>query len=194
VSADAPVNSGPRGNSNRVDATVPTVVAPKVDDKATVAEEQDGQSQSEFHPPFPDREELFLPPTDGSTEPKTGRPAESGVVLKGFANLDGSRALLTIDGKFVALKAGESRGDVKVISIDPPQVTFRQGNRRYTRTLRSDSTHRDDTSVPTPQEPEEPTPQELEEPAPQEQKEPAPQEQGDNGPSTTGQPRASATP
>ena len=88
-----------------------------------------------FQYPFPDREELFLPPTK---RPPTSEPRpknDEDVVLMGFANFGGARAVLKIDGIVTPLRAGESRGEVRVLAIDPPRVNLQRGNRRWTESL-----------------------------------------------------------
>ena len=56
-------------------------------------------------------------------------------MLKGFVNVAAVRALLAVDGIVVPLQAGQSRGALQVLSVDPPRVTLQRGDRRWTETL-----------------------------------------------------------
>ncbi|MEX0714427.1 MAG: hypothetical protein WD278_18975, partial [Pirellulales bacterium] len=88
-----------------------------------------------FKPPYPERRELFLPPqkpVDAAAVEQVGRPR---VKLKGFANLDGLKALVSVDGVVSAVESGQFRGDVQVISIKPPRVTFQRDGHRWTESL-----------------------------------------------------------
>jgi hypothetical protein len=87
-----------------------------------------------FQPPFPNREELFLPPAEKPAIATRPRSNED-VVLMGFADVEGEKALLKIDGVITPLRAGESRGAVRVLAIDPPRVTLQRGSRQWTERL-----------------------------------------------------------
>lgn len=89
-----------------------------------------------YQPPFPDRIDLFSPPKHVSHTPRASseRSADS-VVLMGFANLDGPRVLLAIDGTVKPLADGEESSGVKVISIAPPQAVLQRGRSRWTASI-----------------------------------------------------------
>ena len=90
---------------------------------------------AQFEPPFPDRQELFLPP--GPQEPVKPQAVrkDSSIQVKGFANADGMHALLMIDGRLTAMRVGESRGGVEVLSVKPPRVMLRQDGQSWTESL-----------------------------------------------------------
>lgn len=91
----------------------------------------------EFEPPFPGRLHPFAPPGRVATSANRKLVAEeSGVSLKGFANVSGIRAVLLIDGEATTLAEGQQHGDVRVIAIQPPEVTLRRGREVWKETLR----------------------------------------------------------
>lgn len=93
-----------------------------------------------FEPPFGDRVDLFLPPqSDAGSLPATPASPDAGqVVVKGFVNLGTPRAVLQIGDLVAPLAEGESRYDIRVLSIDPPQVVLQRGGNRWTATLVQD--------------------------------------------------------
>lgn len=93
------------------------------------------EPQPAFQPPFPDRQELFLPPKGRPSTAAVRPSSNSEVLLKGFANPGDLHALLTIDGIVTPLRAGQSRGGIRVLDISPPEVTLRRGNRQWTERL-----------------------------------------------------------
>ena len=94
-------------------------------------------SSAQFKPPFPDRQELFLPPEQQETVKPQAARKDSSVKVKGFANADGMHALLVIDGRLTAMRVGESRGGVEVLSVKPPRVVLRQDGQSWTESLSS---------------------------------------------------------
>jgi hypothetical protein len=93
------------------------------------------EAELAFEWPFPDRNEIFLPPR-GKPPTRSNQPeARRDVALMGFANVWGIQALLRIDGIVTPLRAGESRGEVRVLAIDPPKVDLQRGERRWTESL-----------------------------------------------------------
>ena len=97
-------------------------------------ESKNASPKQAFQPPFPNREELFLPPAEKPAS-ATRFKSDQDVTLMGFANVEGKKALLKIDGIIRPLRAGESRGEVRVLAIDPPRVTLQRGNREWTESL-----------------------------------------------------------
>ncbi len=92
----------------------------------------------EFKQPFPSREELFQPPEPAETAKPVQASKDENVQLRGFANADGLHVLLAIDGRLTALRVGQSRDDVEVLSIKPPSVVLRRGDRRWVESLRAE--------------------------------------------------------
>ena len=114
----------------RADPPAPSSMAGGAD-----VEAEDAFNPRVFKPPYPQRRELFLPPqkpVDAAAVEQVGRPR---VKLKGFANLDGLKALVSVDGVVSAVESGQFRGDVQVISIKPPRVTFQRDGHRWTESL-----------------------------------------------------------
>jgi hypothetical protein len=92
------------------------------------------KKEAKFQPPFPQRQELFIPPAPKADAPKR-HEVLADVALKGFANVGGLRALIQIGGKTVPLAAGQTLGEITVVSIEPPQVTLQRGRLRWTESL-----------------------------------------------------------
>ena len=89
-----------------------------------------------YNPPFPEREDLFQPPNPELAAKSARSVAASDVVLKGIVRFEGARALLEIDGQVVAVRERSQHGSVHVVSIDPPRVTLKRGERTWTASLR----------------------------------------------------------
>ena len=85
--------------------------------------------------PYPEREDLFLPPKLVDSRRAATSPDDLTLQLKGFANSDQTRALLMINGRLTPLKAGDAHGEIEVLSIVPPQVTLRRGGRTWIESL-----------------------------------------------------------
>ena len=82
-----------------------------------------------FETPFGERVNIFDPPAEHDIPKDEAPEAESGsdgVRLRGFVNVGISRVMLEIDGQLEALEAGETKQGVKVVAINPPQVTLMQ--------------------------------------------------------------------
>jgi len=89
----------------------------------------------EFTPPFPDRTELFEPPRRAQSTVRRDDESGNTVELKGFVNVDGHRAILSIDGVIAPVAVGDEKYGVQVISIDAPSVVLQRGRSRWTATL-----------------------------------------------------------
>lgn len=89
-----------------------------------------------YNPPFPEREDLFAPPNPELAAKAARSTAATDVVLKGIVQFEGARALLEIDGQVVQLRERGHHGSVHVVSIDPPRVTLKRGERTWTASLR----------------------------------------------------------
>ena len=103
-------------------------------ESAPVSTEQE-PANTTLEYPSPGREEIFLPPVKQPLADQRSSDSGEGVVLMGFADVDGARVILRIDGIITSLRAGESRGDVSVLSIDPPKVTLQRAGRQWTKSL-----------------------------------------------------------
>ncbi|NUQ65902.1 MAG: hypothetical protein HUU20_25855 [Pirellulales bacterium] len=89
----------------------------------------------DFAPPFPQRQELFVPP-DQTIAAKTVRQVGGAeVALKGFVDFEGRCAVLEINGSIVCLREGQEQHGIAVIAVDPPQVTLQYQGRQWTETL-----------------------------------------------------------
>lgn len=120
--------------------TAPTD-SPADDQKASAANAQDpagAEAAAAFETPFPPRADLFAPPPrGGQTSIRTTDDGETvaRVALKGFVNVGGQRAVLLIGDEIAPLGIGQERHGVRVIAIEPPQVTLQRGRTRWTESL-----------------------------------------------------------
>ena len=91
------------------------------------------QVLADFKPPFPDRTQLFQPPRNptGAAKPEAASP----VALRGFVNVNGLKALLSVNGQTSPVQVGEQLAGVDVIAIDPPSITLQRGRIRWTEQL-----------------------------------------------------------
>jgi hypothetical protein len=90
---------------------------------------------AQFAPPFPDRQELFVPPQRAQGTVRVEDQNGESVELKGFVNVDLPRVVLSIDGVISPIHEGGEKYGVEVISIQPPSVVLQRGRRRWTATL-----------------------------------------------------------
>ena len=88
-----------------------------------------------FTPPFPQRDELFQPPNHKGLTKAQRDEVRTEVVLKGFVNVDGTKALVSVNGKVAAMAVGDTQFGIEVVSIAPPQVTLQRGRVRWTEAL-----------------------------------------------------------
>ncbi len=91
--------------------------------------------EANYTPPFPEREELFVPPRRNTNVVRTDTGGETSVELMGFVDVGGAHAVLAIDGEVTPLKIGAEKYGVQVISIDEPSVVLQRGRTRWTATL-----------------------------------------------------------
>lgn len=89
-----------------------------------------------YTPPYPEREEMFLAPQI-EVNTKTARAVSSlaRAALKGIVDLGGQQALIEIEGHVYHLRENEQLRGVTVVSINPPQVTLKQGESQWTESL-----------------------------------------------------------
>jgi hypothetical protein len=92
-------------------------------------------ASAEFVPPFPDRLELFEPPKRAQSTVRRDDESGNTVELKGFINVNGPRAVLSIDGVIAPIAEGGEKYGVQVISIDVPTVVLQRGRSRWTASL-----------------------------------------------------------
>ena len=90
-----------------------------------------------FKPPNPDRTNPFsiadAQVNDSSDNLNQGNSPR--VVVYGFANVSGERAVLLIDGRRCTLAVNERINGVQVVKIDPPSVTLQTGNFLWTASM-----------------------------------------------------------
>jgi len=90
------------------------------------------QASDSFEPPFPDRVELFVAPKrQGRGAKQSTDGIQNAVELLGFVNVDGQRAILSIDGLVSPLAEGSHEAGIEVISIQPPAVVLQRGRQRW---------------------------------------------------------------
>lgn len=84
-----------------------------------------------FTPPFPERVELFSPPKRALATVRKEDDGGTTVELKGFVNVNGPRAVLSIDGVIAIIPEGGEKYGVQVMSIDPPSAVLQRGKARW---------------------------------------------------------------
>jgi len=89
----------------------------------------------EFKPPFPERADLFEAPKRAQNAVRRDDEHGQSVELKGFVNVDGPSAVLSIDGVLSPVPEGGEKFGVQVISIDPPKAVLQRGRSRWTAKL-----------------------------------------------------------
>jgi hypothetical protein len=104
-------------------------------DKAKSNEVKPEPVQQAFEPPYPDRENLFLAPKRSSVHKDSPGSVQQSVELLGFANVQGPRVILSIDGNVVPMPEGMKQSGIEVISIQPPAVVLQRGRERWQATL-----------------------------------------------------------
>jgi len=106
----------------------------------TEAVAADGESTSTPGlPPFPERRELFIPPQ--GVDPALARAAgksSTGVMLKGFVQVDGVRVLVDVNGQIAVLGEGEHHEGLRVVRLEPPIATFERGAETWSTSLWDD--------------------------------------------------------
>jgi hypothetical protein len=89
----------------------------------------------EFKPPFPERADLFEAPKRAQSTVRRDDEHGQSVELKGFVNVDGPNAVLSIDGVLSPIPEGGEKYGVQVISVQPPKAVLQRGRSRWTATL-----------------------------------------------------------
>lgn len=104
-------------------------------DEAKSTEAKPEPEQQAFEPPYPHRENLFLAPKRSAVHKDTPGNNQQSVELLGFANVQGPRVILSIDGIVVPMPEGMTQSGIEVISIQPPAVVLQRGRERWQATL-----------------------------------------------------------
>lgn len=108
---------------------------------AQIAAAPPSEAEKEFRPPFPERTELFK---QGNADRPTARvyrrQEDEGeeVRLKGFVNVDRPQAMLQVDGELWIAHEGDSRAELTVVRVSPPNVSITRLGQRLELSIRSD--------------------------------------------------------
>lgn len=89
-----------------------------------------------FTPPYPERVDPFRQPIN--KEALVSRHAsvqQLDLKLKGFVNVGTRKAVFEINGKMVALGAGDSQNEIQVLDMNEQAVTLQRGRHRWTESL-----------------------------------------------------------
>jgi len=93
---------------------------------------------STYHPPFPNRTDLFaVPQRQGGRRVAAEGAAFNSIALVGFVNVNGLRAVLSIDGLEMPIGEGDTRDGIEVISIQEKSVVLQRGRQRWQATLQN---------------------------------------------------------
>ncbi len=100
----------------------------------TAADSPASQTSAEtFKLPYPERVQLFRQPRVASHA--SAVPVDDDVRLKGFVDINGLHAILSIDGEVATVAPGETHHNVQVVEIAPPVVTLQRGRLRWKQAL-----------------------------------------------------------
>lgn len=88
-----------------------------------------------YRPPFPNRTTIFSPPLSSRPKEKRQDNSNGSVALQGFADVNGLKAILEIDGVIAPLAEGSEKFGIQVITIQPPKVVLQRGRDRWTASL-----------------------------------------------------------
>lgn len=123
--AQPPATAAAPAKSNNTAPRTPDLANPKVTSAQVV----------EFKPPFPERADLFEAPKRAQNTVRRDDEHGQSVELKGFVNVDGPNAVLSIDGVLSPIPEGGEKYGVQVISVQPPKAVLQRGRSRWTATL-----------------------------------------------------------
>jgi hypothetical protein len=93
------------------------------------------EEAAEFEPPFADRNEIFLPPSETIVEDNPRRGGFRPLSLRGFVDVDGLQALIEMDGEINEVHEGDILSGIQVVRIAPPSVTLRRGQQEWNETF-----------------------------------------------------------
>jgi hypothetical protein len=119
-------------DASEIDSTIATPTSSDSPSTASPAPDAVAQDAAKFEPPFPGRTELFAPPRRGPSTIRRDDEHGGTVELKGFVDVNGPQAVLSIDGVISPIPAGGEKYGVQVISIKPPQAVLQRGRNRWT--------------------------------------------------------------
>ena len=123
--AQSPATTAAPAKPNSTAPRTPDLANPKVTSAQLV----------EFKPPFPERADLFEAPKRAQNTIRRDDEHGQSVELKGFVNVDGPNAVLSIDGVLSPIPEGGEKYGVQVISVQPPKAVLQRGRSRWTATL-----------------------------------------------------------
>jgi len=119
-------------------------VAQPIDESPEKTEEPATNSPSEpvqdsaYLPPFPNRTDLFAAPQrQGGRRVSAEGDALNAIELVGFVNVNGLRAVLSINGLEMPIGEGDTRDGIEVISIQEKSVVLQRGRQRWQATLQN---------------------------------------------------------
>jgi hypothetical protein len=121
--------------SEKPDAKEPAVQKSEAAKDSEQSDEKAQPEQQAFEPPYPHRENLFLAPKRSAVHKDSPGSVQQSVELLGFANVQGPRVILSIDGNVVPMPEGMKQSGIEVISIQPPAVVLQRGRERWQATL-----------------------------------------------------------
>ena len=90
---------------------------------------------ADYTPPYPSRENPFELPADPVTPAMAEDQSHPDVRVLGFANVDGPRAIVQINGKPHTLGEGDRADQIELVQISAPQVTLQYRRQRWTASI-----------------------------------------------------------
>ncbi|TWU59867.1 hypothetical protein Poly51_01400 [Rubripirellula tenax] len=94
---------------------------------------------SNFTPPYPDREDAFSYPGEGTTSSEQSESAAVNSVAEievlGFANVGQAKVFLRSKSITRSLAVGDRFDGVEVVNIEPPRVEMKMGSLIWTATM-----------------------------------------------------------
>jgi len=138
-SPEQTIGSSPESPSNSTSHPSTNAPAEPTAPASSAAEE----GEPKFQPPFGERTNLFSPPSQTQHDSAianddTSTPLSipvSDVELKGFARVTDLCAILLIEETIAPLRAGQEKGGIRVVEINPPQVVLERSEQRWTLSL-----------------------------------------------------------
>ena len=99
------------------------------------------EEEKEFRPPFPERTELFKQGAAGRSAARVHQRQEDkgeGVALKGFVHVDRPQAMLQVNGELWIAHEGDSRAELPIVRVSPPNVSITRLGQRLELSIRGD--------------------------------------------------------
>jgi hypothetical protein len=97
----------------------------RASDKAAV------EAFANYKPFFPNRLDPFAAPSAELTKNVVQAVIEPGVFFKGVVDVDGPKAILSINGRVYFVGEGETSQEVEVVKLDGNQVTLRRNGKTW---------------------------------------------------------------